>query len=176
MLGVCVCTWAQVPPEFQGIVNRLGERCAASGGAGTPGMPAGTPPRPPGSAPLHPQQADGAQVQPLTCSGPPRVLVLNGKRFHLVNATLMLLKTLDEYLLLHDTLPHFGAETVHRLLELLKFFNTHTCQLVLGAGAMSTAGAWQLLGVCTSCCACVAGAALLRLLLFSVYWCRCLGC
>lgn len=68
------------------------------------------------------------------------VLSVCGKQFHLVNSALMLLKLLDEYMSLHDIIPQFGAEIVHRLLELLKQFNNSTCQLVLGAGAMKTAG------------------------------------
>jgi vacuolar protein sorting-associated protein 54 len=67
-------------------------------------------------------------------------LEVNGKRFHLVNSALMVLKLLDEYLALYDIVPTFGAEIVHRMLELLKLFNSQTCQLVLGAGAMQTAG------------------------------------
>lgn len=33
-------------------------------------------------------------------------------------------------------LPALSSEVVHRVVEILKFFNTRTCQLVLGAGAM----------------------------------------
>ncbi|KAI8476365.1 MAG: Vps54-like protein-domain-containing protein [Monoraphidium minutum] len=52
----------------------------------------------------------------------------------------MLLKMLDDYMALYDIVPQFGAEIVHRELELLKQFNSQACQLVLGAGAMRTAG------------------------------------
>jgi hypothetical protein len=68
------------------------------------------------------------------------VLHLCGKSFHLVNSALMLLKMVDEYLALHDLMPQFGAEIIHRQLELLKLFNSQTAALVLGAGAMRTAG------------------------------------
>lgn len=68
------------------------------------------------------------------------MLHLCGKSFHLVNSGLMLLKMVDEYMSLHDLMPHFGAEIVHRQLELLKLFNSQTAALVLGAGAMRTAG------------------------------------
>lgn len=37
---------------------------------------------------------------------------------------------------MNDSLPALSSEVVHRVVELLKFFNTRSCQLVLGAGAM----------------------------------------
>lgn len=43
---------------------------------------------------------------------------------------------LSEYIDMNDSLPALSAEIVQRVVELLKFFNTRTCQLVLGAGAM----------------------------------------
>jgi hypothetical protein len=67
-------------------------------------------------------------------------LLLSGKSFHLVNSALMLLKLVEEYMGLYDLMPQFGAEIVHRELELLKVFNSQTAALVLGAGAMRTAG------------------------------------
>lgn len=49
---------------------------------------------------------------------------------------LMLLKMLSEYIDMNNFLPALSSEIVHRVVEILKFFNTRTCQLVLGAGAM----------------------------------------
>lgn len=37
---------------------------------------------------------------------------------------------------MNNKLPMLSSEVVHRVFEILKFFNTRTCQLVLGAGAM----------------------------------------
>lgn len=37
---------------------------------------------------------------------------------------------------MNNFFPALSSEVVHRVVELLKFFNTRTCQLVLGAGAM----------------------------------------
>ena len=48
----------------------------------------------------------------------------------------MLLKLLSEYIDMNRKLPMLSSEVVHRVVEILKFFNTRTCQLVLGAGAM----------------------------------------
>lgn len=49
---------------------------------------------------------------------------------------LFVLKMLSEYIDTNNSLPALSSEVVLRVVELLKFFNTRTCQLVLGAGAM----------------------------------------
>lgn len=43
---------------------------------------------------------------------------------------------LSEYIDMNNFFPVLSSEVVHRIVEILKFFNTRTCQLVLGAGAM----------------------------------------
>ncbi|KAI7729170.1 hypothetical protein M8C21_019673, partial [Ambrosia artemisiifolia] len=47
---------------------------------------------------------------------------------------------LSEYIDMNNVLPALSSEVIHRVLEMLKFFNTRTCQLVLGAGAMQVSG------------------------------------
>ncbi|KAL5158751.1 Vacuolar protein sorting-associated protein 54, chloroplastic [Glycine soja] len=47
---------------------------------------------------------------------------------------------LSEYIDMNNLLPTLSSEVVHRIVEILKFFNTRTCQLVLGAGAMQVSG------------------------------------
>lgn len=49
---------------------------------------------------------------------------------------LILLKMLSEYVDISKCLPSLSFEVVQRVVEILKLFNTRTCQLVLGAGAM----------------------------------------
>ncbi|KAJ9565429.1 hypothetical protein OSB04_001395 [Centaurea solstitialis] len=53
---------------------------------------------------------------------------------------LILLKMLSEYIDMHTVLPALSSDVIHRVLEMLKFFNTRSCQLVLGAGAMQVSG------------------------------------
>jgi len=43
---------------------------------------------------------------------------------------------LSEYIDMNNSLPALSSEIVLRVVEVLRFFNTRTCQLVLGAGAM----------------------------------------
>nr|CAD1843793.1 unnamed protein product [Ananas comosus var. bracteatus] len=47
---------------------------------------------------------------------------------------------LSEYVDISRCLPSLSSEVVHRVVEILKLFNTRTCQLVLGAGAMQVSG------------------------------------
>ncbi|GAB4818839.1 hypothetical protein N2152v2_005885 [Parachlorella kessleri] len=76
----------------------------------------------------------GRQQRPLD------VLVVGSQRYHVVNTALLLLSMLGEYLAFRDSVPGFAAEVAQRVLELLKIFNSRTCQLVLGAGAMQVSG------------------------------------
>ncbi|XVF75042.1 hypothetical protein PTKIN_Ptkin13bG0157400 [Pterospermum kingtungense] len=69
-----------------------------------------------------------------------QTLEYGGVGYHMVNCGLILLKMLSEYIDMNNLLPTLSLEVVHRVVEILKFFNTRTCQLVLGAGAMQVSG------------------------------------
>ncbi|KAK7838672.1 vacuolar protein sorting-associated protein 54 [Quercus suber] len=69
-----------------------------------------------------------------------QTLSYKGVGYHMVNCGLILLKMLSEYIDMGNSLPLRSSEVVHRVVEILKFFNTRTCQLVLGAGAMQVSG------------------------------------
>eukprot|EP00494_Astrolonche_serrata_P025828 UN26089 len=64
-----------------------------------------------------------------------QTIVLGGVGYHMVNCGLILLKMLSEYVDISKCLPSLSFEVVQRVVEILKHFNTRTCQLVLGAGA-----------------------------------------
>ncbi|XP_060216970.1 vacuolar protein sorting-associated protein 54, chloroplastic-like isoform X3 [Lycium barbarum] len=70
----------------------------------------------------------------------PRMLSLGGVPYHMVNCGLILVKMLSEYIDMNNSLTGLSSEVVHRVVDILKFFNTRTCQLVLGAGAMQVSG------------------------------------
>ncbi|QHO19079.1 hypothetical protein HN51_061754 [Arachis hypogaea] len=57
-----------------------------------------------------------------------------------ITCGLILLKMLSEYIDKNNLLPPLSSEIVHRVIEILKLFNTQTCQLMLGAGAMQVSG------------------------------------
>ncbi|KAM5561832.1 hypothetical protein ABKV19_022429 [Rosa sericea] len=69
-----------------------------------------------------------------------QTLSYKGVGFHMVNSGLILMKMLSEYIDMNNFFPVLSSEVVHRIVEILKFFNTRTCQLVLGAGAMQVSG------------------------------------
>ncbi|KAJ0797445.1 putative vacuolar protein sorting-associated protein [Helianthus annuus] len=68
------------------------------------------------------------------------LISFSGVDYHMVNCGLILLKMLSEYIEMNTVLPSLSSEVIHRVLEMLKFFNTRACQLVLGAGAMQVSG------------------------------------
>ncbi|CAI7903052.1 unnamed protein product, partial [Closterium sp. NIES-54] len=51
-----------------------------------------------------------------------------------------LLSVTREYVAVAEALPSLAGEVVQRLADVLKLFNSRTCQLVLGAGAMQVSG------------------------------------
>ncbi|XP_057546411.1 vacuolar protein sorting-associated protein 54, chloroplastic isoform X2 [Amaranthus tricolor] len=70
----------------------------------------------------------------------PHTLIYKGVGYHMVNCGLILLKMLSEYIDMNYSLPTLSSEIIHRVVGILKCFNTRTCQLVLGAGAMQVSG------------------------------------
>nr|GEV28556.1 vacuolar protein sorting-associated protein 54, chloroplastic isoform X1 [Tanacetum cinerariifolium] len=68
------------------------------------------------------------------------LISFRGVGYHMVNCGLILLKMLSEYIDMNTVLPALSSEVIHRVLEMLKYFNTRACQLVLGAGAMQVSG------------------------------------
>lgn len=62
------------------------------------------------------------------------------EKYPVVQSMLILLDIIATYMECASYIEAVGTEVVHRLIELLKFFNSRSCQLVLGAGAMHVAG------------------------------------
>jgi vacuolar protein sorting-associated protein 54 len=70
------------------------------------------------------------------CDGDPAFLcLLMGTVFYECSG-LILLKMIAEYMDISNALPSLATEVVHRVAEILKLYNSRSCQLVLGAGAM----------------------------------------
>jgi vacuolar protein sorting-associated protein 54 len=67
-------------------------------------------------------------------------LPVAGELHTFADAVLPLLGALSAYLALADKLPNARVEVGLKAAELLKLFNSRTCQLVLGAGAVNMAG------------------------------------
>ncbi|KZT71406.1 Vps54-domain-containing protein [Daedalea quercina L-15889] len=73
-------------------------------------------------------------------SGPGKHLHIEDRAYFAVGATLEVLVILADYLKIIVNLEMLTTETMSRVVELLKAFNSRTCQVVLGAGAMRSAG------------------------------------
>lgn len=67
-------------------------------------------------------------------------LVVNGQRFAVVGTVLLLVNMLVEYCQCVDDTPMLVTDIMNKLFETLKMFNSRTCQLVLGAGALQLVG------------------------------------
>ena len=83
---------------------------------------------------LHSQPA-----QP-TLTGPAKHLRIDDRTYFVVSATVEVLVLLQDYLRLVINLSLLTTDTMSRVIEFLKAFNSRTCQVVLGAGAMRSAG------------------------------------
>lgn len=67
-------------------------------------------------------------------------LLVGSQQFVAVGAVIMLLRLVTEYCVCAQELPSLALSIGRNLAELLKMFNSRTCQLVLGANALRTAG------------------------------------
>lgn len=68
------------------------------------------------------------------------LLYINGKGFHTVRTVQVLLSVLKQYHAFCTAVPVLTADASQRVVELLRTFNSRTCQLILGAGAMQVSG------------------------------------
>ncbi|KAK2466748.1 hypothetical protein APHAL10511_001006 [Amanita phalloides] len=80
---------------------------------------------------LHPHSA---------ATSPAKNLRIDDRSYFIVSATAEVLGLLQDYLRLVINLTLLTTDTMSRVIEFLKAFNSRTCQVVLGAGAMRSAG------------------------------------
>ncbi|KAG5460861.1 MAG: Vps54-like protein-domain-containing protein [Olpidium bornovanus] len=164
---------AEVPVDFQQIVNRIAEAARAKsldvikettsplGSAGDlrPGTPgeASQAMKRNSTESIHPpltaasRTTSRASVGSAASGASPRRLVVPAlassgdedagqQGVYAVGCALMLVKMLEDYLALVARVPVVTTDTLGRLVEILKILNSKTCQAVLGAGAMRSAG------------------------------------
>merc|ERR1712003_534806 len=67
-------------------------------------------------------------------------VIIDGEKHIFVDSVISLLAIISNYCYLTDHLPKTKLDIGIKITELLKLFNSRTCQLVLGAGAVSVAG------------------------------------
>lgn len=108
---------AEVPPEFQVLVDKLSSD------------------KPMNSIPSSPE--NGVIVNDSKAAG---ALKIGSQEYVTVGTVLMLIRLVSEYCVCAYDLPVLAAVIGRNLTELLRTFNSRSCQLVLGAGALRTAG------------------------------------
>ncbi|XP_018411143.1 PREDICTED: vacuolar protein sorting-associated protein 54 isoform X1 [Nanorana parkeri] len=71
---------------------------------------------------------------------PTDFLTVDGQKYAVVGTVLILIRIILEYCTCVDDIPSITTDMLTRLSELLKYFNSRSCQLVLGAGALQVVG------------------------------------
>jgi vacuolar protein sorting-associated protein 54 len=69
-----------------------------------------------------------------------RYIFVEERRFFVVGCSLSLIKILGDYLRCMSNVPTLTTDTMNRIVDILNLFNSRTCQVILGAGAMKSAG------------------------------------
>uniref|UniRef100_T1D766 Vacuolar protein sorting-associated protein 54 n=1 Tax=Crotalus horridus TaxID=35024 RepID=T1D766_CROHD len=71
---------------------------------------------------------------------PADFLIVDGQKYAVVGTVLLLIRIILEYCQCVDNIPSIVTDMLTRLSDLLKYFNSRSCQLVLGAGALQVVG------------------------------------
>ncbi|XP_026159336.1 vacuolar protein sorting-associated protein 54 isoform X1 [Mastacembelus armatus] len=104
---------AEVPAEFQDLVNSIAD--------GKITLPERKTPAPDDRKPTE-------------------FLLVNGQKYAVVGTVLLLIRIFLEYCQCVNDIPSVATDMLTRLSDLLKHFNSRSCQLVLGAGALQVVG------------------------------------
>ena len=102
----------------------------------TPEPPAPIPSPPPNDT-LSPTSNSRSQTNESSAS---KHIRIEERNYFTVSATTEVLSLLVDYLKVIVNLSMLTTDTMGRVIEFLKAFNSRTCQVVLGAGAMRSAG------------------------------------
>ncbi|XP_045902964.1 vacuolar protein sorting-associated protein 54 isoform X1 [Micropterus dolomieu] len=104
---------AEVPAEFQDLVNSIAD----------------------GRITLPERKIPGSEDRK-----PAEFLLVNGQKYAVVGTVLLLIRIFLEYCQCVNDIPSICTDMLTRLSDLLKHFNSRSCQLVLGAGALQVVG------------------------------------
>ncbi|XP_031158539.2 vacuolar protein sorting-associated protein 54 isoform X2 [Sander lucioperca] len=104
---------AEVPSEFQDLVNSIAD----------------------GRITLPERKIPGPEDRK-----PTEFLLVNGQKYAVIGTVLLLIRIFLEYCQCVNDIPSIATDMLTRLSDLLKHFNSRSCQLVLGAGALQVVG------------------------------------
>ncbi|KAI8824862.1 Vps54-like protein-domain-containing protein [Fimicolochytrium jonesii] len=134
--------WAQaeVPYDFQDMVNQYFQSTSPITLDGS-------------DESLNRRLSDDEAVTPSSASSPStsaqkldaasrtqQYLMIDRRRYNVVTCVLLFLKMLTEYMHCMESIPTLTTDVLNRIADALKLFNSRTCQVILGAGAMRSAG------------------------------------
>ncbi|XP_071789704.1 vacuolar protein sorting-associated protein 54-like isoform X2 [Asterias amurensis] len=71
---------------------------------------------------------------------PVELVEIGNQKYSIVGTVLLLLKMIAEYCQCAIDIPSVTADILTRLIEILQMFNSRSCQLILGAGALQLVG------------------------------------
>ncbi|KAI8144882.1 Vps54-like protein-domain-containing protein [Fennellomyces sp. T-0311] len=108
---------SEVPSDFQRIVDRICDGSISS------------------LAEDNPQQQPEEGERKST-----KFLIVHGTSYFVVGCSLLIIKMFEDYLRCIWNLEGMTTDIMQKLVELLKLFNSRVCQVILGAGAMRSAG------------------------------------
>lgn len=139
----------EVPPALQRVTDVLVDAAirdppdlllSSPGSPPTPAAPAPAPPSspPPSRGPASPPPSPSNSRS--KSSSAAKHVRIEDRTYFTVSATAAVLGLLVDYLKVVVNLPMLATDTMGRTIEFLKAFNSRTCQVVLGAGAMRSAG------------------------------------
>uniref|UniRef100_A0A672R1D1 Vacuolar protein sorting-associated protein 54 n=1 Tax=Sinocyclocheilus grahami TaxID=75366 RepID=A0A672R1D1_SINGR len=104
---------AEVPAEFQDLVDSIAD----------------------GRITLPERRPTGSEDRK-----PSEFLCVDGQKYAVVGTVLLLIRMFLEYCQCVNDIPSITTDILTRLADLLKHFNSRSCQLVLGAGALQVVG------------------------------------
>lgn len=67
-------------------------------------------------------------------------IIVNSEKYVVIVSALVLVKIMVEYCQLSLDIPSLSFDIMTRLIEIFKIFNSRTCQLILGGGALQVSG------------------------------------
>ena len=93
---------------------------------------------------LEPTTANGANgttdTVPKEKSKNTTPAIVDEEKYTVSNSSIFVLRGIERHLILLSHIPSMTSEIASSLCEYIKLFNSRLCQLILGAGAMATAG------------------------------------
>jgi vacuolar protein sorting-associated protein 54 len=122
------------PPELKLINNPTSPTMLS------PSSPSVPPPRPKSPVLLPSQNLHNINGSIAASAASSKHLRIEERAYYAVSATTEVIGLLADYMRIVIGVPMLTTDTMSRAIEFLKAFNSRTCQVVLGAGAMRSAG------------------------------------